>query len=99
MLELPPRSPADTSAPPTIELRNDNGDLVHRVHPERAAKIVSSLLGEWIGSGRRRYVRLAKSVPTLPGGWRGGGNTTQRVRNDQGVIVAPDYIREHKPIQ
>lgn len=95
------RSNPDRSGPTAIELRNHAGDLIRRTHAENAQAIVTRGLGEWIGRASKRYVRLLESAPMLqtPRGWRGGSNTTQRIRGECGVIVgAPKSGLEHKPL-
>lgn len=61
--------------------------------------------GEWIGTGRRRYVRLTASAPlsALPG-WR-GKDGTRPMRGDGTFIYGhgqllgdPKSHREHAPI-
>ncbi|MGH9622338.1 MAG: hypothetical protein ACRD45_21855 [Bryobacteraceae bacterium] len=82
-------------------MRNHAGDLIRKTHAENAEALVSRGLGEWIGRGDKRYVRLSESAPTLQTaqGWRGGSNTTQRIRTDAGIIVgAPKSGLEHKPL-
>jgi hypothetical protein len=95
-------APADDGpAPQMIELRSQDGDLVRKVHAAAAQGIVDRTLGEWVGSGRRRYVRLAKALhapATSVGAWYGGSKTTQRIRNEWGVICAPDKHVEHRPL-
>lgn len=80
-MTIPASSNADTSAPLTIEVRA-NGILKH-VSPGHAEMLVSRGWGEWIGSGRRRYVRLTDSAPVSAlHGW-GGRDGTRPVRADQ----------------
>jgi hypothetical protein len=72
-----PTSNADGSARPLVEVRVD-GVLLKRVAPGAAEQIVGRGWGEWIGVGRRRYVRLAESAPlSALRGWRGKDGTRQ----------------------
>jgi hypothetical protein len=74
-------SNADTSAPLTVEVRADG--ILKRVSPGQAAMLVLRGWGEWIGSGRRRYVRLTDSAPLSSlHGWL-GRDGTRPVRADQ----------------
>lgn len=84
-----PRSPADRSAPPAVEVRAD-GQLLRRVSEGAAAALVARGWAEWIGTGRRRYVRLTASAPlsVLPS-WR-GGDGTRPVRGDSSCSVYGD---------
>jgi len=48
---------------------------------------------------RKRIRRIQAKNPSVWGvGWRGGSHTTQRIRNEQGEIIAPDFHLEHKPL-
>jgi hypothetical protein len=31
-------------------------------------------------------------------GWRGGSHTTERIRNEQGQIIAPDFHLQHRDL-
>lgn len=95
------RSNPDRSGPAAVEVRNHAGDLIRRTHAENADAIVSCGLGEWVGRGPKRYVRLSETAPVLQRaqGWRGGSNTTQRIRTECGIIIgAPKSGLEHKPL-
>lgn len=68
---------------------------------ERLDAITDSLrMGGFFARGNKKRIRYiqAKSPRVWGAGWRGGSHTTQRIRNDGGVIVAPDFHVEHKPV-
>lgn len=52
--------------------------------------------GHYVGTGNRNRIKLLEPARLLMG-WH-GRHTTQRIRNDAGEIVAPDYHLEHKPL-
>jgi len=54
---------AAESARPTVEVRDYDGVLLRRVTSGQADALVAHTHGEWIGTGRRRYVRLTATAP------------------------------------
>jgi hypothetical protein len=78
------RNPSIAGSParPGVEVRAD-GVLLKRVSAGAADELVSRGWGEWIGTGRRRYLRLTESAPVSAlHGWR-GGDGTQPLRGDR----------------
>jgi hypothetical protein len=78
-----------------VEVWNSYGRRVRAVSPAYA---LSEILphGRFVGVGSE--VRIHHIRPEVPiTGWR-GRQTTQRVRNDGGTIIAPDFVLEHKPL-
>lgn len=68
---------------------------------ERLDPIADSLrVGGFFAIGNKKRIRRiqAKNPSVWGVGWRGGSHTTQRIRNEQGEIVAPDFHVEHKPV-
>lgn len=100
----PSRTPADVSAPPAVEVRLA-GELFRRVARGAADALVARGWGEWIGSGRRRYVGLTPSAPvsSLSHGLQGDGtrpvrgDSTCRYRGDGQLMGNPEFLREHIP--
>ena len=74
-MRRPTCSNADSSARPTVEVRSD-GELIRRISEGAAEMLLARGWGEWIGTGRRRYVALTPSAPlsALPG-WMGKDGT------------------------
>ena len=77
-------SNAEGSAPPAIELRLD-GALWRRITTSQADSIAARGWGEWIGTGRRRYLALTETAPvsSLLGS---GGNHGTRIMRADGTI-------------
>lgn len=106
---MPPNGPALTHATsvarPGVEVRSA-GQLIRRVAPGAAETLVSRGWGEWIGTGRRRYIRLTPDAPLSSlAGWR-GKDGTQPMRGDGGFIYGdgqllgdPRSHREHIPTE
>jgi hypothetical protein len=103
-------SPADRSAPPAAGVRlvevRFGDELLKRVAPAAADQLVSRGWGEWIGSGRRRYVRLTQAAPVSAlHGVRGHDGTaalaadhTCKVYRDGQLMGAPRSHREFLPL-
>jgi len=90
-------SNADQSAPPAAELRLVEvrfGDaLLKRVATGAADQLVSRGWGEWIGSGRRRYVRLTESAPVSSlHGVRGYDGTCRLKAEGRGRVYDPGQV-------
>lgn len=78
---------AGTQAP-MVEVRNKAGDLVGRVTMPRAEELIAAALVSPIGRNSIKYLVLNVDEPVLQRPWRGGSHTTERIRNEQGVIIA-----------
>ena len=66
-----------------VEVRLNTGELIRRVAHGAADQLVLRGWAEWIGTGRRRYVRLTASAPLSSlYGW-GGKDGTRDMRADQ----------------
>jgi hypothetical protein len=89
---------ADNLAP-TLEVRNHEGDLIGRVTILRAMELETRGWVRPVGKKGVRYLKLTDGAPWRPvsSAWIGKDNT-RRIRNDAGVLVAPDYSVEHKPL-
>lgn len=85
----------------TLEVRKE-GRLLARVHPAKAEELIQRGWATLRGAGTRKYIELLSSAPWTPlsGAWRGGSHTTERIRNDSGVIIRPRIGSglQHKPI-
>lgn len=96
---------AGAPARPTVEVRLD-GELIRRIASGAADTLVSRGWAEWIGTGRRRHLRLTDSAPlsALPG-WSGNDNTRpvrgdgRHVYGDGQLLGDPRSHREHVPIR
>lgn len=93
------------AARPTVEVRAD-GQLLRRIAPGAAETLVARGWGEWIGTGRRRYIRLTAAAPlsALPG-WHGKdgtrpvrGDQTCRIYGQGQLMGTPQVLREFIPI-
>lgn len=102
-MKRPDTANAADAALPTVEVRAE-GQLLRRIAPGAAEVLVTRGWGEWIGTGRRRYVRLTANAPlsALPG-WRGKdgtrpmrGDGSFRYGNGQ-LLGQPQSHREHIP--
>jgi hypothetical protein len=83
----------------TVEVRNHAGDLIGRVPLAKAEQLVAAGLVSPIGRNDIKYVVLNCDEPTLERPWRGGSCTTERIRNEWGVIVgAPKSGLQHKTL-
>jgi hypothetical protein len=89
---------ADNLAP-TLEVRSHEGDLIGRVTIARAVELEARGWVRPVGNKGIRYLKLTAGAPWRPvaSTWTGKDNT-RRIRNDAGVLVAPDYAVEHKPL-
>lgn len=89
-------SPAARSAQPAagvslVDVRLDGGALLKRVAVGAAEMLVGRGWGEWIGTGRRRYLRLTGSAPlSALHGVRGHGDRTRPVVADQTCRIYAD---------
>jgi hypothetical protein len=71
-----PRTNAGTPAPPVVEVRTQDGQLLRRVALGAADTLVARGWSEWVGTGRRRYLRLTDAAPVSAlHGWRGCDGT------------------------
>jgi hypothetical protein len=82
---------ADNLAP-ALEVRSHEGDLIGRVTTARAVELETRGWVRPVGKTKVRYLELTAGAPWRPvaSAWTGKDNT-QRIRNDAGVIVGPDY--------
>jgi hypothetical protein len=76
-----PVSIAEGSAPPAVELRLD-GALWRRITASQADSIAARGWGEWIGTGRRRYLALTDTAPISSLLGLGGKTGTRTMRAD-----------------
>lgn len=74
-------SNAHGCAKPPIPVWFD-GEMIKRVSVGDAEQLVSLCWAEWIGRGRRRYIRLTESAPVSSLGWSLVGNGTRPIRAD-----------------
>lgn len=82
-----------------VEVRDARSFPIGTVGPAQAARLVQGRNFAGIGNLRRiRYIRPADCGITI-GILHGASRTMQRVKNDSGVIIAPDYVLEHKPLK
>ena len=72
---------AEGSAPPAVELRLD-GALWRRITTAQADSIAARGWGEWIGTGRRRYLALSETAPISSLLGTGGNHGTRTMRAD-----------------
>ncbi|MBZ5727446.1 MAG: hypothetical protein LAP87_20925 [Acidobacteriia bacterium] len=97
---------ADVSARPGIEVRAD-GVLIRRVAPGAADALVARGWGEWMRTGRRRYVRLTEAAPLSSFGSRHVGDGTRplcadqtcKTYGDNQVMGDPRKIREFSQVK
>lgn len=71
------------------------------VAPAIVCSFVEGLRADgFFGVGNKKRIRYvqAKSPRVWGTGWRGGSHTTQRIRNDWGVIISPPRHVEHRPV-
>lgn len=78
------------------ELRDASGRLVRQISVRDALLIAESGRYAGVGNGRRiRYLRPLVSPASVLG--NAGSRTTRRPRID-GILYAPAWVREHKPL-
>jgi hypothetical protein len=83
----------------TAEVRNHSGELVGRVPCSRVGELIAAGLVSPIGRNSLKYVVLNCDEPTIERPWRGGSRTTERIRNEQGIIIgAPKSGLQHRQI-
>jgi hypothetical protein len=86
----------------SIEVRNHGGELLGRVPPEKVDELVTADLVSPITTrhGQIKYLLLNRDEPTLELPWRGGCNTTERIRNERGITIgAPKSGLQHKSLR
>lgn len=87
-----------------LDVRNHGGELLGRVSFEKAQELIAAGLVSPIGRNGIKYLVFNGSPSNYSAvvtvrTWRGGSRTTERVRNDAGVIIgAPKTGLQHKPI-
>ena len=82
---------------PPIEVRTEDSFPRGSVTSEVAEQLARSR--HYIGVGDRRgFIHFLKplSVKNRASSLHAASETTQRVRNAVGILIAPDYIREHR---
>ena len=79
----------------SVELRNRHSRPLALLSPAQALRIVGP--GRFVGVGNMRHIRYVRPDVPVPVGHR-GRYSTRRIRNDEGVIIAPDFHLEHKPL-
>jgi hypothetical protein len=81
-----------------VEVRNAQSFRVGEVSTAKALELVAG--GRFIGIGnRRRILFLRPQLQPQVAGWRGSSLAqTQRIRNERGEIIAPDFALEFKPL-
>jgi|ERR1051325_735661 hypothetical protein len=94
---------------PTIEVRDNTGELVGRIDRARADELVARGWADPVGRHEVKYLRLRPDAPWRPlsRGWSGGSNTTRPLRADHTcksfepsqVMGNPRTLREHKPLR
>jgi hypothetical protein len=90
--------PAGTRAH-TVEVRDHAGELVGRVPWSRADELIAAGLVSPIGRNGIKYLVLNSDEPLLQHPWRGGSRTTERMRNQWGVIIgAPKSGLQHREL-
>jgi hypothetical protein len=81
-----PGTIAGSPAPRPVELRTDGGVLVQIIPASSAEILVSRGWADWIGSGRRRHLRMTDAAPLTE--FHGRGRPGVRaVRADGTCIV------------
>jgi hypothetical protein len=79
----------------SVELRNRHSRPLTHFTPAQALRLVQA--GAFVGVGNMRRIRYIRPDVPVPVGHR-GRYSTRRIRNDEGVIIAPDFHLEHKPL-
>ena len=103
-----PPSALATIQAPTIEVRDQAGELIGSVERSQGVMLISRGWADVIGRRAVKYLRLRADAPWRPAArsWRGGSATTQPVRADQTCKNLADHqamgdprtLREHKPL-
>jgi hypothetical protein len=105
-LTAPVPSNAGVPALPVVEVRTQDGELMKRIAIGEADKLVALGWGEWMRTGRRRYMRLTASAPVSSlHSWR-GRDGTRPMRADGSLECAagqllgdPKKIRDFIPVR
>jgi hypothetical protein len=79
-----------------IVVHTENGDRRGFMSLEECERYEASGRGFAVRSRRGNIKRFI--LFPVPSGWRGGSHTTERIRNDWGVVIAPDYSLQHKRV-
>lgn len=78
-----------------VGIKSDARMLVAILSPDEAVELAETGLYFGVGHRRRiRFLRRANQTATL----NSGSSTTQRIRNDAGLIIAARPFVEHKPL-
>ncbi len=78
--------------PDEVDVRDSYGYLWKTIPQAKARQLVESGVAEAVGFGSVKYVRLSCS---LSSGRNDANRTTERIRNDAGVIIAPRNHVKH----
>jgi hypothetical protein len=78
-----------------IELRNEHGRCLRMITSAEALALDVEL---FVGVGNRRRIRFLRSR-TQKFVLNAGSDTTQRLKDEAGVIIAPPLTREHRPVR
>ncbi len=93
------RSPATSGEPCLLDVRNSRGELVGRIPEAKAPQLIAAALVSPVGRNGIKYLVLNCDEPTLERPWRGGSNTTERIRDRGGVIIgAPKSGLQHRDL-
>ena len=81
--------------PNAIEIRNTHGRCCRTLSSVEALALDLDL---FIGIGNLRRIRFLRSrTQKFP--LNGGSHTTQRLKGEAGLNIAPPLVREHRPIR
>ena len=80
----------------SVEIRNGRSYPIGTASPEIALGIVER--GRFAGVGNAHRIRYIKP-DDHHSGWPGGSHTTERIRNDQRIIISPPLIRPRNEAQ
>jgi hypothetical protein len=84
--------------PSAVEIRDIKGHLIGKMSAEAILRKFSAEQWQfWVGVGNRRRIRYLRPL-TARYKLNAGSATTTRVRNDSGLIMAPNFIVEHRRI-
>jgi hypothetical protein len=97
-------APADGSARPAVEVRDQQGALLPRVTEADAGTLHRLGWAEWIGTGGRRHLRLTDSAPLAarssrrsPGTRPVRGDKHCHIHGEGQLMGNPNYLREFIP--
>jgi hypothetical protein len=82
---------AGVPAPPAVEVRSQDGELLKRIALGAPEKLVALGWGEWKRTGRRRYMKLTSAPLSTLHSWR-GRDGTRPTRADGSLKSAPGQL-------